>query len=133
MIRRNIHPLEQVEAVRIEMQPQLAHDHVAAPIFFRLRGDDDARTDHVDLVSRLPPYHSSSLSRERAARMPPVITANEFAKISGAEYIPSFRPEVTTGSRKSLKRPSFRSARLKKISSPMKSSSLNPPIASKLS
>src|SRR6266487_1394676 len=115
----------------IEVRAQLAHDRVAAPNFFRRCGDGDARIYHVDFVSRLPLYQRSSRSRERAARVPRMITETELPRISRAEYIRSLRPEVTTGSRKILNLPSFRSARLKMISSPMKNCSSKPPIASK--
>src|SRR5712692_3455164 len=72
---------------------------------------EDSR--HETGPSRLPSYQRCSCSRERAARGPRITTENEFPKISRAEYIRNLRPEVTIGSDKIAKRPSFRSARLK--------------------
>ena len=125
-----------------EVRSQLAHDRVTAANFIRRCGDGDTRIYHADLaagrvrptgglVSRLPLYHRSSRSRDRAARVPRMMIASDRVKIVPGEYIRNLRPEVTIASRKILKRPSLFSARLKKISSPMKNCSSKPPIASK--
>jgi len=47
------------------------------------------------------------------------------------EYIRNFLPEVWTGTPNNLNRPSFFNSMLKKTSSPINSSSSNPPAASK--
>ena len=100
----------------LKKRTQFAHDRLAAPDFFRRVGDRDARAFHcddVDLVSRLPSYQMPRPSRERAARGPCSRTLNQLPKISRAEYIRSFRPDVRIGSARILKRPSFRNAMLK--------------------
>src|ERR1700730_16902780 len=100
-----------------EMRPQLTHDRITAPDLRPCLGNRDSRGFpfrlHAECVSRLPSYHRPRRLRERAAFGPPAKIDIIRHKTRPPEYMRNLRPEVITGSRKTLKRSRRFKAKLK--------------------
>src|SRR5437763_10645651 len=93
------------EAPILDQEPILATAHHASPA--------ESRHNSAACFSRLPSYHKRSFARERAPRGPATTTPKKSPRNCPAGYMRNLRPDVTIGSRRTLKRPRFFNATLK--------------------